>query len=168
MNWKGKRAMRVDGKYKRLENHANWNRRELMRSSTPVPTSWCLNSKIVHSGVAAPSGQRWGWRPLKSETTEIRDKNGSLRESSWARRHVQSILFATYGSKRTRQECEIPKQILDKNAVNAWLYLARRLLIWDRLGEKIKIRQNLKFPHTKKFELGVHWFDLKIGQFSCT
>ena len=71
INWMEEHAMRIDWKIQKVGKSCKLKWRGLMGPSTPISTSWCLNSGFVHSSVAIESGQH--------ETTMNRNRKGEFK-----------------------------------------------------------------------------------------
>ena len=83
IHWMEEHAMRIDWKIQKVGKSCKLKWRGLMGPSTPISTSWCLNSEIVHDSVAIESGQLWSLKLPNLKLQEIETRKGGLRESSW-------------------------------------------------------------------------------------
>ena len=70
-HWMERHAMRIDWKIQKVGKSCKLKWRGLIGPSTPISTSWCLNSGFVHSSVTIESGQH--------ETTMNRNRKGEFK-----------------------------------------------------------------------------------------
>ena len=119
IHWMEEHAMRIDWKIQKVGKSCKLKWRGLMGPSTPISTSWCLNSKIVHGLVATQSGQRWSSRTFESETTRNRNRKGEFKRivvglaathdpSSWWR--VSQIAFVKGAKSPNRTWIQTPSK----------------------------------------------------------